>query len=104
MGLDSSDGVEVKSKKTAVIVAIAIVASLLVVVGAIIIFAFSSTQREDAQVSSDSSEQQEQAIATTDTVRQNISDLKTAVGTAKTDQEAAKAALKDGEKQIRVDQ
>ena len=104
MGMDASDDTEVKSKKTAVIVAAAIVASLLVIVGTVIIFAFSSTQREDTQVSSDSSDNSEQAVASTDAVRQNIGDLKEAVETSKADQEAAKTALKDGDKQIKVDQ
>lgn len=93
---------EKKSMRIVWIVAGALIA-LVVVVGAVLYFMLGAgTKPETAQTSPSPSASPEATVATKEQVKQNLSDLDTSIKQAVADQAAAKAAIKDSSKQVKV--
>ncbi len=91
-----------RKSKIVWIVAIIVGAVLLLVVGIIAALAVNNAQPEGPSSSTGTSGQAADAVATETEVKRNLDSLDRNMEELKTGQEAAKASLDDGKKQIKV--
>ena len=91
-----------RKSKTVWIVAIIVGAVLLLVVGIIAALAVNNAQPEGSSSNTSTSGQAADAVATETEVKRNLDSLDRNMEELKTGQEAAKASLDDGKKQIKV--